>query len=338
MTVAHGTGPVAARFVHAALVVETDRDLDVLAAELMRSAKLYDEVRVVVGERTRAALTDLTVDLPATICWGAPDGFHQRLGFAYERFRRHLADEHRAGRRVHVVAEPDLTRGTDAGLRAERVAAYLAYEAICNHTYALGASMVTCVWDSRHHPDTVIEHVRATHPHLVTATGRTPSPDFLPPERYLAEHHHVPMGTPPAHVDHDVTVGADAELGGLRSAIDGWAWGHRFTGEAREDLVMAVAEIVTNGLRHGGPPVRVRAWCHGGTLVVQCDDAGDRVIPADAGYLRPDPVAVVAGGRGLWLARQLADVVRVSSEPGRTSVRLSFPPEVMPAACRDVRR
>lgn len=329
MTVAHGAGSLAAQFVHSALIVETDRDLDVLAAELASSAKLYDEVLVVAGERTRAVLTDVAGDLPATVCWRSPDGFYQRLGFAYERFRRYLADEHRAGHRVHVIAEPALTRGVDPGLRADRVAAYLAYEAICNHTYAVGASAVTCVWDSRLHPETVIDRVRATHPHLVTGTGRSPSPAYLPPEHYLAERHDVPMRTPPARVDHDVTVGEVAQLSGLRSTMRGWATDHRFIGEALEDLVMAVVEVATNGLRHGGPPVRVRAWHHGGTLVVQCDDAGARPIPADAGYLRPDPVVTVAGGRGLWLARQLADVVTVSSEPGRTSVRLQFPREIM---------
>lgn len=332
MTTAGGSGALAPRFVHDALIVETDRDLAVLAAELTRSAQHHDEILMVVGEHTRARLAEQGTDLPATICWGPPEGFYQRLGFAYERFRRYLADTHRRGRRVHVVAQPDLIRSGDAGLRAERVAAYLAYEAICNRTYATGFATVTCVWDSRDYPDTVIDRVRATHPHLITSTGRTPSVAFLPPERYLAERHEVPLAALPASVDRDLTIGAVGELRDLRSAMGGWAAGHRFLPEARDDLVTAVVEIVTNGLFHGAPPVRVRAWCHGSTLVVQCDDAGGGAIPAEAGYLRPDPVAVVAGGRGLWLARQLADVVTVTSEPGRTAVRLSFPREIMPAA------
>ncbi|MBB4745274.1 anti-sigma regulatory factor (Ser/Thr protein kinase) [Actinoplanes octamycinicus] len=317
---------------HAALIIETDRDLDMLAAELNRSAKRYDEVLVVVGERTRAVLAGLAGDLPDAVCWGAQDGFYQRLGFAYERFRRYLAAAHRAGRRAHVIAEPDLTHGVDAGLRADRVAAYLEYEAICNRTYALDAATVTCVWDCRDHPATVLDRVRATHPHLVTSVGRMPSPDYLQPERYLTERRHLPMGSPPADVDHDVSVGGVAGLSGLRSALGRWAADHRFDGEAMEDLVTAVVEVATNGLRHGDPPVRVRAWHHGDTLVVQCDDAGSRPLPAEAGFLRPDPVAAVAGGRGLWLARQLADMVMVSSEPGRTSVRLHFPREIMLAA------
>jgi hypothetical protein len=44
-----------------------------LAAELTRSAKLYDEVLVVVGERTRAVLAGLAEDLPDAVCWSAPN-------------------------------------------------------------------------------------------------------------------------------------------------------------------------------------------------------------------------------------------------------------------------
>ncbi|GIF41759.1 ATP-binding protein [Actinoplanes xinjiangensis] len=331
MTTAQATGRPATPFVHAALVLEADRDLDVLATELVRSAKLYDEVLVVVGEHTRDVLTGRLEDLPARVRWRAPNAFYQRLGFAYEGFRRYLADEHRAGRRVHVIAEPDLVSGVDSGLRAERAAAYLAFEAMCNQTYAPGASAVTCIWDGREHPGPVIDGVRATHSHLVTPTGRVPSPHYRAPEHYLAERHDVPMRPPPAHVDHDITFDGSGGLSGLRSTVGEWAAAHRFSGEALADLVLAVIEVATNGLRHGGPPVRVRAWRQGGTLVVQCDDGGACLIPADAGYRRPDPVAPAAGGRGLWLARQLADVVTVSSQPGRTSVRLHFPRQIMMA-------
>jgi anti-sigma regulatory factor (Ser/Thr protein kinase) len=322
----------AGRFVHAALIVEAERDLEMLAAELVRSARRYDEVLLVVGDHTRTVLTGHLGESPDGVRWADPRAFYQRLGFAYERFRRYLAGEHRAGRRVHVVAEPDLAAGVDAGLRADRTAAYLAYEAICNQTYALGGSAVTCIWDGRQQPGAVVDGVRATHSHLVTGAGRTASPHFVAPERYLAGNQGTPMGPPPGQVGLDVTVSDGDGLSALRTAVNGWATGHRFAGEALEDLVLAVVEVATNGLRHGGPPVRVRAWHHGATLITQCDDAGARPIPADAGYLRPDPVTVVAGGRGLWLARQMADVVTVSSRPGLTSVRLHFPRHIMATA------
>jgi anti-sigma regulatory factor (Ser/Thr protein kinase) len=106
----------------------------------------------------------------------------------------------------------------------------------------------------------------------------------------------------------------------LRSAIDR----DPFTEQGLDDIVLTVAEIAANGLAHGGAPVRVRVWRQGGGLSVQVDDSGGIPLPADAGYHRPT-AGQTPGGRGLWLARQLADVVSTRSRPGNTSVRLYFP-------------
>lgn len=331
MTVDRAADRHVQEFAHTALIIDADLDLPcVLGSELHRSADIYDEVLLVVGARTRAALADIAAAVPgAVLSWGEPAAFYQRLGSAYEAFRRYLAAQHQAGRRVHVIAEPDLIGVVDPGFHAGRVAAYLAYEAVCNDAYAIGGSAVTCIWDRRDHEDAVIDAVRATHAYELTPTGPAPSPHYLPPRRYLAERHDAPPHPVPPHVDRDVTLHDVADLSGLRSAIGTWTVEHGFAEEATEDLVVAVIEVATNGLRHGGAPVRIRAWRHGDTLLVQCDDAGSQAIPATAGYYRPRPLAAATGGRGLWLARQLADVVTVSSVPGLTTVRLHFPQQLM---------
>jgi hypothetical protein len=64
-----------------------------------------------------------------------------------------------------------------------------------------------------------------------------------------------------------------------------------------------------------------------GTLIVQVDDDGGRPVPPTAGYRPPRPTQ--HGGRGLWLARQMADTVAVHTTPNRTSVRLHFPRELL---------
>ncbi|WP_306214813.1 ATP-binding protein [Actinoplanes sp. RD1] len=314
---------------HTALVSNSDDELiAVLEAELRRSAGRYDDILLVVGKDTRRLVSQRVGDLGGALCWGDPSGFYQRLGFAYEGFRRYLAEQHGAGRRVHVIAEPDLTGGVDAGLHADRAAAYLAYEAVCNETYAPYGGAVTCLWDRRHHAAAVIDGVRATHRHLLTGEGRVPSPAYRGPERYLTERHDLTLPPAPDDVEHDVTLAEVADLSRLRAVLHPWAAGHHFAGEPADDLVVAAVEIAANGLRHGSAPVRIRAWHHRDTLIVQCDDGGGRPIPVTAGYRRPR-LAAAPGGRGLWLARQLADVVITDSVPGRTSVRLHFPYEVM---------
>jgi hypothetical protein len=252
MTVDHTTEQGVPGFAHTALIIDADLDLSsVLGTELCRSAEIYDEVLLVVSDRTRAALAG--TDVPGEmLSWGDPAAFYQRLGSAYEAFRRYLAGRHQAGRRVHVIAEPDLISAAEPEFRAERAEAYLAYEAVCNDAYVLGGSAVTCIWDSRDHGDTVINAVRATHSSLLTAAGPVPSQYYLSPERYLTERHETPSRPAPPRADHDVTLSEVAQLSGLRSMLGAWTAEHGFTRQATEDVLVAVVEVATNGLRYGG--------------------------------------------------------------------------------------
>ncbi|GAA4606216.1 anti-sigma regulatory factor (Ser/Thr protein kinase) [Actinoplanes octamycinicus] len=313
---------------HTALIPGSDLELvTALTAELRRSAGDYDEVLLVVSDRTRALLADATHDLSGVLRWDDPAAFYQRLGFAYECFRRYLAEQAGRRRRVHVVAEPDLS--DDDGPAPGRTGAYLAYESVCNDTYAPYGSAVTCVWDSRRHAADVLDGVRATHRYLLTEPGRQPSPRFLAADDFLSLRRQTLMPAPPPHVDHDRTVTEVAELRELRAALSAWAARHDFAADPADDLLVAVTEVVSNGLRHAGTPVRVRAWHHGSTLIAQCDDTAGLPIPVAAGYHRPGAEGAQPGGRGLWLARQLADAVLVDALPGRTSIRLHFPHLVM---------
>ncbi|WP_203790951.1 ATP-binding protein [Paractinoplanes rishiriensis] len=310
---------------HTALIASSDTELlSILVPELRRSTERYDETLLVVREHTRTVLGEQVGALESAAL-GEPAEFYQRLGFAYEGFRRYLAAQQDAGRRVHLLAEPDLTGATDAGLQADRAAAYLAYEAVCNQTYAPYGSAITCLWNPQHHPRPVLDGVRATHPYLLTPTGPVRSPTYLAPQRYLSERQDMPWRPAPAHIDHELVLSEVAGLSRLRTVLHTWAIEHQFASEPAEDLVVATVEVAANGLRHGAPPVRVRAWHHHDTLIVECDDSAGRPIPATAGYQRPQPADPTPGGRGLWVARQLADVVQIHSTSNRTCVRLLFP-------------
>ena len=326
------TGPSAPAFPHSALIVRSPAAfVAALQSELARSRDAYDEVLVVVGDEKRALLTAELGASADALSWDRPATFYQRLGLSYETFRRYLAGRYAAGRRVHVIAEPDLTDRADGGGYPGRTAGYLAYESACNETFGPCESAVTCVWDVRAHPGDVIDGVRATHPYLLTARGRTPSPHYLPAERYLAGRGRRPLSAAPADVEHDGVLRDVGELAALRPVLDTWAAGHDFAREPADDIVVSVTEVATNGLRHGGPPVRVRVWHEGDVLIAQCDDAAGRPVPPTAGYRRPRMTGATPGGRGLWLARQLADLAEVETAPGRTSVRLYFPRSVMHA-------
>nr|WP_296067535.1 ATP-binding protein [uncultured Actinoplanes sp.] len=249
------------------------------------------------------------------------------MGFAYENFRRYLADQHTAGQRVHIVAEPDVTTGRDPDASVDRAAAYLAYESACNDTYAPYGSAVTCIWDSRRYPGRIIDGVRSVHQYELSENGPFPSRTYQTPEKYLAARNDIPLDDVPRAVDQDLQFVDVTELGRLRAALRSSIDRHPFSEQAADDIILAATEIAANGLAHGAAPVRVRVWHHGDALVVQLDDQGGQPLPPDAGYRRPDR-GETPGGRGLWVARQLADTVTTHTGPDHTSVRLHFPREV----------
>lgn len=311
-------------FVHAALIVDSD---DSLRVKLLPSLRwLVDQgeaVLMVVGPGTeRVVRAELGV-LAERLEWAVASGFYQRLGFTFDEFRRYLAAQHRAGRRVHVIAEPDVVSEDGP---VDRTAAYLSYESMCNVAYADYGCPVTCLWDSRRHAPPTIENVRSVHNHEVTVNGHAPNAGFVTTDDYLAGRNDVRLPAPPVTTALDLTLTHLGALSDVRAAVTAWARVESFDESAASDVVLAVDEVATNGLVHGEAPVRLRAWRRARTLFVQVDDAGGRSLPPDAGY-RPPPVGV-PGGRGMWLARQLADVVTVHTGGGVTSVRLHFPHEV----------
>ncbi len=193
---------------------------------------------------------------------------------------------------------------------------------MCNETHEDYGCEVTCVWDARRHPTVMIENVRRLHNHEVSLWGLEPSPDYVEPEEYLTGRSGLPLEVPPG-VDWEVTVTRPEHFLGLRDDLRDWARRQGFKPSAAADVVVAVNEVATNGFLHGQPPIRVYAWHYARTLVIQVDDQGGTPIPAFAGY-RP-PQARQESEYGLWLARQLADVVQTYTDGPTTSVRLHFP-------------
>jgi len=87
----------------------------------------------------------------------------------------------------------------------------------------------------------------------------------------------------------------------------------------RADLVLAVNEVATNSVLHGGGDGTLLVWSEGATLVCDVRDSGSFDHPL-AGRERPRPDRV--GGHGLWLANQLCDLVQIRSTEGGVAVRL----------------
>jgi anti-sigma regulatory factor (Ser/Thr protein kinase) len=85
-----------------------------------------------------------------------------------------------------------------------------------------------------------------------------------------------------------------------------------------DDVVLVAHELATNVIRHGGGNGRLRMWRESGRIVCRVNDHGPG-MPA----LVAEPESRRPGGRGLWIARRLADV-RIETGPSGTVVEAAL--------------
>jgi anti-sigma regulatory factor (Ser/Thr protein kinase) len=85
-----------------------------------------------------------------------------------------------------------------------------------------------------------------------------------------------------------------------------------------DSMVLAVNEIATNSVRHGGGRGELHAWTDGTFLVCEVRDSGHITAPL-VGRLRP-PLDATGGG-GLWVANQVCDLVQIYSSARGTVIR-----------------
>ena len=111
-----------------------------------------------------------------------------------------------------------------------------------------------------------------------------------------------------------------AELAPLRHLVSARAMDLAVPADRVRDFTVAVSEVATNSIRHGGGRGVMHMWVGGGSLVCELSDAGYISDPL-AGKIRPS--AEQHGGRGLWFAHQLCDLVQIRSTPqDGTRIRL----------------
>jgi len=122
-----------------------------------------------------------------------------------------------------------------------------------------------------------------------------------------------------------VALGNDpAEIAEVRTALRGMAIRNGFS-ERAGDLVLALDEVIANAQEHGRAPIEVEAWVDG-RLVVEVTDVGGGFDRARVWSTHPPP-PLGRRGRGLWIIRQLTDLVMIRSGEEGTTVRIEFSPD-----------
>ena len=226
---------------------------------------------------------------------------------------REFLDRHGNGARpVRGIGEPIwANRSADELVECQR------HEALLNVAFASsGAWRLLCPYDIDALDPAVIEEAQRSHPVISDADGRRPSGLCLPLDDMAAPFDQA-LPDPPG--DAARLVFQNGDLRSVRAFITQRATDAQLPTGRLEDLVLAVNELATNSLRHGGGRGELRAWKSGDSLVCEIRDNG-RIQDPLAGRQRPVNSAI--GGRGLWIANQLCELVQMRCLPNGNVIRL----------------
>jgi anti-sigma regulatory factor (Ser/Thr protein kinase) len=298
------------RFAHEAFLFDTDaavheRVVPFVEEGLAREEPVVvvagDLVRTLLAEALGARTGELEVLAPAESFWF---GGHETLASYHESMLPLLA----AGRPWRLVGEPTWL-ATPGG------AVWSRFEAVANEAFATYPYYSLCLHDRRRLAPAVLDTQLRVHPLVWDGTRPVASPAYEQTDRFLRS---VEPDWTPAPPGADVLRITDPHLSrpALHALLDSSALGSR-TGE----VLLTVFELVTNAVRAGGV-AEVSHWTEDGLELWQVHDHGPGLLDPTAGYV-PPPVDLDSG-RGLWLARSLADDSAIRASEAGTTVRLYF--------------
>jgi anti-sigma regulatory factor (Ser/Thr protein kinase) len=111
-----------------------------------------------------------------------------------------------------------------------------------------------------------------------------------------------------------------SSLGRVRRAVADYAAERDLPEGIAQDLVLAVNELATNVVRHGGGHGLMRLWQVGGTVHCEVSDHGPG-LPAGVATETPGPEEV--NGRGLWMVRLMSTTTSIDARPDGTTVTIT---------------
>ena len=190
------------------------------------------------------------------------------------------------------------------------------HEALLNVAFdAATPFWLLCPYDLEALAADVIDEAQRTHPFVAHGDQRQPSSAFEPID--LADPFDRPMPPPPDGAA-SMSFGT-GDLRRLRAFVADRAAQAGLGNEPATGVVLAVSEIASNSVRHGGGRGELRVWTEGRSFVCEVSDRGHITSPL-VGRVRPAPDA--GAGAGLWLANQLCDLVQIRSSARGTTVRV----------------
>jgi anti-sigma regulatory factor (Ser/Thr protein kinase) len=196
---------------------------------------------------------------------------------------------------------------------------WVRFESALNTSLAGLRGHLLCPYDRATLSTDTVRTAARTHPRLYDG-GWVDSTGYEPPERLLTELPEPPypvVGEPVLAVPVKDTVAELRAQVRARAAAEGW-----LPPDRAENLLLALSEVATNGIRHGGEQRELRIWLTDDAVVCEVTDNGSAPPGPLAGYL--PPTAGMIGGMGLWLVQQLCDAMAIRTVDGLTHARFAM--------------
>jgi anti-sigma regulatory factor (Ser/Thr protein kinase) len=296
-------------FIHEALLYDDDLTFLKGTAEFVRTGVAAGEaVLVAIPGDGIAALRDELGDIADQVGW-VDITVTGRNPARIIPLWHDLLDEN-AGRPVR-----GLSQVVYAERRPAELAEALLHEALLNLAFERADRFrLRCPYDVRSTGIDILDDLGRTHQQLLN--GMPHESTVFDPVRFATGTFAAPLPRPPASAERrPVSL---AELRALREMVREAALRHGLDRDRADDLALAAHEICKNSRRFAGGGT-LAVWTEGDTLLCEASDTG-RITELMVGLRLPDPMA--DGGRGLWLANQLCDLVQIRSSQRGTTVRL----------------
>ena len=305
-------------FRHLAVVHRSVEELLETLAPLLRAAVTRgDLIWAAVNDATRNAIERRLGAATLGVVFGEPgQPYSYSAQTTAARRAARLRDMIGNGRAALILCDAATVAGpgTDAEL-------WNGVDASCN--LALSGLPVTliCLCDVERTSDEAERFLYWNHPELLVGPTVCSNPRYRAPSEVLASTPAPPAPALGPPSQEQPFANGSTTLRGIR------AWTKRHGLEAGldperiEGLVLAVCELVTNSLEHGAGHGTLSWWLRPGRVVTQIHDPGHMSI-ITPGLRRPDALAV--RGRGVWMARQLCDVVHLWTTVDGTHARLEI--------------
>jgi anti-sigma regulatory factor (Ser/Thr protein kinase) len=224
---------------------------------------------------------------------------------------RAFVAEHTGAAQLWGIGEPIYPERSPAELAECQL-----HEALLNVAFDADTPFsLLCPYDLEALADDVIDEAHRTHPYVASGEARPAASTFQPIDAAGP----FARQLPPRPADAARMAFETGGLGRLRTFLAGQARRAGLAEDSAAALIMAINELATNSLRHGGGHGEVHVWRDSDSLVCEVSDQGHITSPLVG---RIPPALSHGFGAGLWLANQLCDLVQICSSASGTTIRV----------------